>query len=67
MAHIKVEVNDQVLFDGEVDDWNLPPTPPQTPGHLKASDLPPSIKQVMAKALCKKLEQVTGFKVDIRV
>ena len=65
MAHIRVEVNDEVLFDGVVDDWNLPPTPPQPPGHLKAADLPPSIRQVMARAMCKAIEKATGFKVDI--
>ena len=67
MAHIKVEVDNTVLFDGEVDGWNAPPTPPQTPGRIKAADLPPSIRAILAKAMCKALEQATGFKVDVRV
>lgn len=67
MAHIRVEVNNEVLFDGEVDDWNLPPTPPQAPGAIKAANLPRAIKQVLAKALAAKLTEVTGFKVNIKV
>ena len=66
MAHIHVEVDHQVMFDGDVTDWQAPPTPPATPrGPLKAAQLPPTIRAVLAKAMTKALEQATGFKVTI--
>ena len=66
MSHIKVEVDGNILFDGDVTDWNPPPAPPRVPGPIKAADMPPSIRAVLAKAMCKAIEQATGFKVDVR-
>lgn len=66
MAHIEIKVDNEVLFDCEVTDWNPPPTPPRITGPIKAADMPPSIRGVLAKAMCKAIEQATGFKVDIK-
>ena len=56
----------QQLFSNDVADWNPPPTPPRITGSIKAADMPPSIRAVLAKAMSKALEQATGFKVDVR-
>lgn len=66
MSHILVQVDGNTLFDCEVDDWNPPPAPPQMHSRIKAADMPPSIRAVLAKAMCKAIEQATGFKVDIK-
>lgn len=66
MSHILVQVDGKTLFDCDVTDWNPPPTPPRVQGPIKAADMPPSIRQVLAKAMCKAIEQATGFKVDIK-
>ena len=62
MAHIYVRVDDQVLFDGDVTDWAVPPTPPATQGSIRAADMPPSIRQILARAMCAAIEEATGFK-----
>lgn len=56
----------RVQFIGDVADWNPPPTPPRINGPIKAADMPPTIRAVLAKAMAKALEQATGFKVDVR-
>lgn len=53
-------------FSGDVTDWVAPPTPPKINGPIKAADMPPTIRAVLAKAMAKTLEQATGFKVDVR-
>ena len=62
MAHIYVRVDDTVMFDGDVVDWAVPPTPPTTQGSIRAADLPPSIRQILARAMCEAIEKATGFK-----
>lgn len=66
MPHILVQVDGVTHFDGDVSDWATPPTPPPTTGSIRAADMPPSIRNILAKAMAKALEQATGFKVDIR-
>lgn len=66
MSHIEIKVDGNELWSGDVDDWNPPPTPPRITGPIKAADMPPSIRAVLAKAMAKALEQATGFKVDVR-
>lgn len=56
----------QQMFSDDVTDWNPPPTPPRITGPIKAADMPPSIRSILAKAMCKAIEQATGFKVDVR-
>ena len=53
-------------FSGDVTDWVAPPAAPKINGPIKAADMPPSIRGVLAKAMCKAIEQATGFKVDIK-
>lgn len=67
MANIRIEIDGAELWAGEVVDWNPPPTPPRITGPIKAADMPPSIRAVLAKAMAKALEQATGFKVDVRI
>lgn len=62
MAHIRVEVDGTVQFDGEVSDWQAPPTPPAVASPIRAADMPPGIRTILAKALCETLEKATGFK-----
>lgn len=66
MSHIEIKVDGNELWAGDVVDWNPPPTPPRITGPIKAADMPPSIRAVLAKAMCKAIEQATGFKVDIK-
>ncbi len=67
MARILVQIDGTTMFDAEVTDWTAPPTPPQMPNaEMRAADMPPSVRQILAKALCKMIEQATGFKVDVR-
>ena len=66
MAHIEIKVDGNTLFDGDVTDWVAPPTPPKINGPIKAADMPPSIRNILAKDMCKAIEQATGFKVDVR-
>lgn len=66
MAHIEIKVDNELLWSGDVTDWNPPPTPPRITGPIKAADMPPSIRGVLAKAMCKAIEQATGFKVDVK-
>jgi len=66
MTHVLVQVNNEVLFDGDVEDWVAPPAAPKINGPIKAADMPPTIRAVLAKAMAKALEQATGFKVDVR-
>lgn len=66
MANIRIEIDGAELWAGEVVDWNPPPTPPRITGPIKAADMPPSIRNILAKAMCKAIEQATGFKVDVR-
>jgi len=66
MADIRIEIDGQEFWAGNVTDWNPPPTPPRITGPIKAADMPPSIRGVLAKAMAKALEQATGFKVDVR-
>ncbi|MFL0172429.1 hypothetical protein [Mycobacterium sp. SMC-13] len=56
----------QQMFSDDVTDWNPPPTPPRINGPIKAADMPPTIRAVLAKAMAKALEQATGFKVDVK-
>lgn len=62
MAHILVVVNGNTMFDGEVTDWTVPPTPPTMQGSIRAADLPPTIRDILAKAMCAAIEKATGFK-----
>lgn len=62
MARIYVRVDDTVMFDGDVVDWAAPPTPPQTTGTTRAADMPPSIRAILARAMCEAIEKATGFK-----
>lgn len=62
MAHILVVVDGTTHWDGEVEGWVVPPTPPATQGSIRAADLPPSIRAILAKALCAAIEKATGFK-----
>jgi len=66
MSHIRIDVDGDTIFDYEVEGWVAPPTPPKITGPIKAADMPPSIRAVLAKAMCKAIEQATGFKVDVR-
>jgi hypothetical protein len=54
-------------FSGDVTDWVAPPAAPKMTGPIKAADMPPSIRNILAKAMCKAIEQATGFKVDVRI
>lgn len=66
MSHIKVEVDGKLIFDGEVTDWTPLPTPPEMPrGPMKAADMPPTIRTIMAKTLTTLLEQATGFRITV--
>ena len=66
MANIRIEIDGAELWAGEVVDWNPRPTPLRITGPIKAADMPPSIRNILAKAMCKAIEQATGFKVDIK-
>lgn len=67
MAHIEIKVDGNELWSGDVTDWVAPPAAPKITGPIKAADMPPSIRSVLAKAMCKAIEQATGFKVDVRI
>lgn len=56
----------RVQFIGDIEDWHEPPAAPKINGPIKAADMPPTIRAVLAKAMCKAIEQATGFKVDVR-
>ena len=62
MPHILVQVDGVTHFDGDVTDWAVPPTPPATTGTIRAADMPPSIRQILARAMCEAIEKATGFK-----
>lgn len=66
MPHIRIEVDGNELWSGDVEDWVAPPAAPKINGPIKAADMPPTIRAVLAKAMCKAIEQATGFKVDVR-
>jgi hypothetical protein len=55
----------RVQFIGDIEDWHEPPAAPKINGPIKAADMPPTIRAVLAKAMAKALEQATGFKVDV--
>lgn len=62
MAHILIVVDGVTHWDGEVEDWAVPPTPPATQGSIRAADMPPSIRAILARAMCEAIEKATGFK-----
>lgn len=62
MPHILVQVDGVTHFDGDVVDWAVPPTPPTTTGTIRAADMPPSIRAILAQAMCAAIEKATGFK-----
>lgn len=69
MAHLRVEVDGNELFDGDVDGWQPPPALPANPkpGAGKGiQSLPLPVRQALAQALAKTLEQATGFTFSIR-
>lgn len=66
MAHIEIKVDGNELWSGDIEDWVAPPAAPKVTGPIKAADMPPTIRAVLAKAMAKALEQATGFKVDVR-
>ena len=68
MARIRIEIDGRVWFDVEVEDYNAPPELPQSPGRVHAKDLPQNVREVMAKAMAKVLEQtLPGFRVRVDV
>lgn len=62
MAHILVVVDGVTHWDGDVEGWAVPPTPPAIPGSIRAADLPPTIRDILARSLCAAIEKATGFK-----
>jgi len=56
----------RVLFASDVTDWNEPPQPIDAPSTMRAADMPPTIRKMLAQFMAKALEQATGFKVDVR-
>ena len=52
----------RVMFSANVDGWVEPPAAPVVEASIKAADMPPSIRKVLADAMCKVIEQATGFK-----
>lgn len=68
MAHLRVEVDGNTLFDGDVDGWQPPPALPPNlkPGAGKGvQSLPLPVRQALAQALTKALEQATGFHITV--
>ena len=66
MAHVLIEINGHRWFDAEVEDYNTPPELPQSPARVHTKDLPKQVREVMAKAMAKALEQtLPGFRVKV--
>lgn len=64
MAHLRVEVNGNELFNGQVEGWNPPPALPTNPtpaGTKGIQSLPLPVRQALALALSKALHTATGF------
>lgn len=55
----------RVMFSANVTDWNEPPTAPNVEASMRAADMPPSIRKMLADALIVMIEKATGFKVTI--
>lgn len=67
MAHIRIEVDGRNWFDAEVDGWQPPPSLPDNPNRMPVSALPKQVRELLAKAMGKAMEQATGFKVRVDV
>lgn len=57
----------RIMFSADVIDWNEPPIPPAVDAtSMRAADMPPSIRKMLADAMVVMIEKATGFKVSIR-
>ena len=62
MAHLKVEVDGNVIFNEEVEGFHVPPTMPTNPNRGPGfAALPPPPETALAKATDKLLKNI-GFK-----
>lgn len=64
MAHLRVEVDGNELFNGEVEGWQPPPALPTNPNPGAATgvqSLPLPVRQALAQAMAKALKAATGF------
>lgn len=50
----------RTLFAADVTDWTEPPEAPPTPGNMRAADMPPTIRELLNKAMAEALHQATG-------
>lgn len=55
----------RVMFNADVTDWTEPPVAPNVEASMRAADMPPSIRKMLADALRIVVEKATGFKVTI--
>lgn len=55
----------RTMFNADITDWNEPPVPPSVDASMRAADMPPSIRKMLADALIVMIEKATGFKVSI--
>lgn len=67
MARIRIEVDGRQWFDADVDGWQAPPALPDNPTRMPVSALPKQVRELLAKAMGKAMEQATGFKVRVDV
>lgn len=65
MAHLRVEVDGNELFAGEVEDWNPTPNMPQMDQGAGFKGLPSDVREALTLAMAKTLEKITGYRVKV--
>lgn len=66
MSHLHIEVDGKAWFDAEVEGWTPPPELPDNPEPMRVDNLPRPVREALAKAMGKAMEQATGFSVTVR-
>ncbi|UJL29939.1 hypothetical protein HZU38_05410 [Mycolicibacterium vanbaalenii] len=65
MAHLKVDVDQVTIFDGEVEDWNPTPNMPELDHGAGFANLPSDVQEALALAMAKTLEKLIGRRVKV--
>ncbi|MCH9728395.1 MAG: hypothetical protein K0U84_01705 [Actinomycetia bacterium] len=67
MTHLRIEVDHAELFDGDIEGWTPPPVLPDNPNPVDYNTLPEPVRQALALAMGKAMQQTTGYRVTVEV
>lgn len=67
MTHLRIEVDGEQLFDGDVDGWTPPPPLPANPNPVTHDTLPVAVREALALAMGKAMTQATGYTVTVEI